>query len=347
MSKNVSLMKKQNIITSIDAFSIVLPLKINGSKGNDLFRLTNILLPSLLKYLDVRQIHDFIVVVPDNECSQVQDSLAQFASRLSIRVIPETDVLKQIPGWNLHRCLTLLSRIRRKINTVCPTLLWRLFGRNQRKANWFELGGWYKQQLLKLFVAKLVKTPFYLTCDADLCLTREANCTVLFPGGKALIELEIISNHPEWWSSSAAMLDSQFRLQPSDTGMSVTPAILSSKVVNSLLLHLEQKAREKKYLTIFDYMVNNSGWTEYTLYWLHLLNFHKPDDFYYFSEDTEHISLFDIRNSLWLESQLLQQGSLKNKITSAFGNKNSLFLVVQSNSVAAKDYLDAVWEFLQ
>ena len=65
-------------------------------------------------------------------------------------------------------------------NVVCPKL------KNYK--------GWYKQQVLKLAVAKLVKTKFYLVVDADVFCTKPMTYNSLIVNKKPIFNLKHYNN---------------------------------------------------------------------------------------------------------------------------------------------------------
>ena len=85
------------------------------------------------------------------------------------------------------------------------------------------------QMSLKLLVAKLVHTDFYLTLDADVILLQPVNTSMLIVNNKGIYEHEPrLLHHPEWWIGSEHLLNITHD-NPSDQGFSVTPALLSTQ----------------------------------------------------------------------------------------------------------------------
>lgn len=320
-----------------------MPIKIDANTyGNDLFRLTNILLPSLKKFFNLRQLKELLIIAPADECSRINDAIAPFCSDIRCRVISEDALLGKMRGWTRHRrYIDVSSFLKKKKTSRLAQYLLRRIG---NRKTWLQLSGWYRQQVIKLCAATVIKTRYYITCDADLCLTRPLDCSVLFPEGKAILSREQIRVHHDWWDASARMLKIPLCLQAHDTGMSVTPEILSTDVVKRLLRHLASKGRAEGYPTIFDYLSNYEGWTEHQLYWIYLSYFYKSGDYYATGSATP--SLIDIDNSVWYASDLQTQNALPMKVRQAFENPNSVFMAVQTNSVPAQDYAEAVRDYL-
>jgi len=83
------------------------------------------------------------------------------------------------------------------------------------------------QMLLKLLVAKRVKTAYYITLDADIVIVGMLNKSKLLPDGKGLFSAEPRSVHPHWWQGSSRVLGLLESDYPNAT-FGVTPAILST-----------------------------------------------------------------------------------------------------------------------
>ena len=56
--------------------------------------------------------------------------------------------------------------------------------------------------LVKLAAAVLVETPFYVTLDADVLLTRPTRFEDLVAGGKGLFQPDPGNQHGNWWAAS-------------------------------------------------------------------------------------------------------------------------------------------------
>ena len=91
--------------------------------------------------------------------------------------------------------------------------------------------GWYVQQLIKIAMADVVETPFYLTLDCDLMCVRRCQESDVIIDGKAVLDLvEPPHDHPDWYVRAAAVL----RLPPPAHEMSVTPVMYSAAVMKGL-----------------------------------------------------------------------------------------------------------------
>ena len=231
----------------------ILPLKIDGSYGVEDLRRTDILFASLCKFFAPQTLETFLVVSPKNEVPAVQDYLS-FWEELPISVLAEEELLPELERYP-------------------------------------DLRGWRKQQLVKLAASRVLSSAFCLTFDADVFSTCPTRLDDLLPGGKALMQYESRSLHPRWWKSSARLLSLKSDVGDPDRGMSITPAILSRTILESLTsalssarfswaevlcrLHLPMHPSNwtpGRYL--------RSKWTEYSLYYMHAASIGALDEFH-------------------------------------------------------------------
>ena len=322
--------------------SFVLPLKINTNPlGSDLERIKKILLPSLVKYFEVNRIRCFLIIVPSREYREVCSQLKEFMSILKLSVVPEQKILDMAPGWKqhifLHRVFYVFKEIDFKFNNG------KFFEDTRLKKGWKTLSGWYKQQLLKMFASKLIDSEYYMTLDADLCLTRPTDVKTLFPDGKAIFTPEIVEAHRDWWVGSSRVLNIELKLKPEDSVINVTPEILSREVVSRLIDYLMAKARQNKFPTVFEYLATVRPWTEYTLYWLFLLEFYKMEDYY---TNQMKVATLHRYHSVWERHEAPNMTMLREHIHAAFHDPSALFLVTQSSCVSLIEYCEAIKEYL-
>lgn len=150
-------------------------------------------------------------------------------------------------------------------DVVCPALSGQL--------------GWHKQQILKLAAAKIVATTWYLTLDADVMLRRAASSDDLVRDGKAVFHAKRAARHWEWWTASRAILHSAVRIDPEMEMMDVTPEILHRDTTLELLAEI---GRRNEVLDAERFLFQNRavGWTEYSLYWLFVLERQLQDQLY-------------------------------------------------------------------
>lgn len=231
----------------------ILPLKIDGSYGVEDLRRTDILLASLSAFFQPGTLNTFLVVSPADEVAIVREHLSNWPN-LPIEVMAEEKLVPELmrfPG----------------------------------------LRGWRKQQLVKLASGRALNAEFCLTFDADVFSTRATTLDDLLPGGKALMQYESRALHPRWWASSARLLSVSQGVGDPQRGMSITPAILSKNILDSLteqlsspryswaevLCRLHQPGHPSNW-TPGRFL--RSKWTEYSLYYLHAAAIDALDDYH-------------------------------------------------------------------
>jgi hypothetical protein len=216
------------IPSQASAISGILPLKISGWKGGrrseDLWR-SDILLSSLARFCDSGLFRDIFVVVPADEERAIRSSLLH-CKTLPITVICEDDIVPRLRAY--------------------------------------DVGGWTRQQVIKLSVANLVNTEFYLTLDADVVLCKKLAFDHLVIEGKGLMDPSPKTEYPEWWLGSAQVLGISIDL--GTPGMAITPAVLSRVICRQLKDDLECQHRRHWADVLLSQV--SARWSEYTLYYL-------------------------------------------------------------------------------
>ncbi len=315
--------------------SFVLPLAARAKPGgDDVARACGILLPSLAKFLDPGMPVAGLVIVPAGERTAVAAALSPFSARLGLRVVSEEDLLDLFPGGNAkHRCpLRLLKRADLKFFGG------RIFSALGSRAGWDTLDGWRRQQLLKLLAAQMTEDQFYLTLDADVCLTQPARLTNFFPGGKALFTPEPTASHPTWWRGSAAILGLPPGSAELDAAMGVPPAILSRQVVLDLLERLAELANADASMTIFERLASRDDWTEYSLYWLFLLERGETDRLHTALGSP---ALRHSEHNIWERRHAPEADAVRTRVEAAFRDARGLFIVIQSPCIPLEEGLAA------
>jgi hypothetical protein len=211
-------------------FTLVLPFKISGYHGaNELGRLTGILLPSLYKFMDTNAVHTFFIICKDNEVETVEAALAGKNISIHIQVRSENTILKP--------------------ETIANTK------------------GWYIQQLVKLGVAKIITTEYYLVLDADCFLTRSFSYESLFCDHKLITNTESWTVHKDWWLNSLDILEMSVDQISNNPVIAATPQTLKTGLVRQLLDFIDEKAGHIGWETY----LSERKFTEFSLYWLFLI----------------------------------------------------------------------------
>jgi hypothetical protein len=202
-----------------------------------------------------------------------------------------------------------------------------------------SVGGWTRQQVIKLAANRVVETPYYLTLDCDVLCTKRLSLEGLLPGGRALLQLGSKDIRPTWWTSSAQILRVDPKLD--EPGMQVTPAILSTEICQLLLQELDvlgSPANAFEYLMKplerFAFQRLQPGykkkfrWTEYTLYHLFAESRGLVGKFHTICGTREHPQLLIGDHSVWMADDFEVWEPEK-----AFSPTDAgLFCVVQSNT---------------
>jgi hypothetical protein len=158
--------------------------------------------------------------------------------------------------------------------------------------------GWYKQQILKLASSELVQTPWYLTLDADVLCVRPLDLGFLFPDGRAIWQRERADVHAEWWAGSAEILRPKARVAPDQNVFGVTPALMHTASTRDLVRRLGSLFPDESWPVALS-KLKSLDWTEYSLYWLHVLDSGRVADLYSDSDFCLYHS-----NSVWFLDQV-------------------------------------------
>lgn len=249
------------------------------------------------------------VVVPDAALGELEGPLRRSANGLPIAVVPER---LWVPEMGTFR----------------------------------HLGGWYKQQLVKLAAAEFVTSEFYLTLDADVVCTRPVDPDALIEEGRAPYYVIAKGEHPKWYVGAAAAL----ALEPKRHGVlhNVTPCVLARNGVLELLAHLDTVARARRYARgargiqqrlLFalhehgpfrkerpwrGWLASSYPWAEYAMYYTFLETTGRIGQ-YHVERDT---CVYDIERSVWWKGEFdrLDPAPL------FAGGGPPYFVVIQSNT---------------
>jgi hypothetical protein len=279
----------------------VLPLRIAAqAQTSDLERVARLVLPSLERFWTDPDALELLIIVPPGDVERVRSRLRGIG-RIAVRVVSEDD--------------------------ICPTLSGDF--------------GWHKQQMLKLAAARTVSSRCYLTLDADVILTRPAGGRDLFPDGRAVLNRKVARRHWNWWRASQAILRTSVTVRRDDQMMDVTPAILYRDVARSLLTAIASRhgvddpdrflfdRRRDKWIGFWR---KDWTWTEYSLYWLFVLEQGLAEELYCESA----APLYEV---MWHRDHV---GALAEKLgpDRARASASPLFLVVQSTLGIAPEELE-------
>jgi hypothetical protein len=199
-----------------------------------------------------------------------------------------------------------------------------------------SISGWYKQQIIKLAIAKHIKTDYYLTLDDDVFCNKYFSYSDLFFNNKAYVNTEKLSDYTELYKphfaqnewkikynrlkKSSTLINYTRKNKYKDQSYGETPVLLHTKNVLALLKELT--FFHKSWFTILS---TTKGWTEYALYFQYLEKHNLLNEYY---TQTGRSTLLDIDNSVWQ----LPKHYLKNVIfTPKFVlGGGGFFVVIQS-----------------
>ena len=146
----------------------------------------------------------------------------------------------------------------------------------------WQIRPWQRQQIIKLNAPALTTSPFVLTLDPDVIAVKPITRELLLPRGRALLEPEPRSVHPRWWRDSADLLGVDPRLE--QPGMNVTPALLSTAVLNEVQRRLEAIGG-RPWMEVL--LTSYCDWTEYTLYLLAAEQADAVDRYHLWADDPQ------------------------------------------------------------
>lgn len=131
---------------------------------------------------------------------------------------------------------------------------------------------WFKQQVLKIWVSKYVKSDFYIIFDADIICVNDLTYESLIINGKACTEILLTSNddstqNTAWYLNSARFLSYDPHNNHSvanPQAMNVTPNIFSRHVAVTLIQYLTFIKVPPTELVV---LLRQRNITEFGLYW--------------------------------------------------------------------------------
>jgi len=188
--------------------------------------------------------------------------------------------------------------------------------------------GWIKQQIIKLCIANIIETEYYLVVDSDMYLNQPLRYQDLFYDNKIKYTSEPYqtkndkyhSTNSNWWASSCKVLNYPIEnLYNDEKLMGVTPQVLITQTVKNLIEYLIAV-----YKTNWKKIICDMTFTEYTLYWIYLLmnnqtELYTTNGFQLWRHDLD-------RNILYYQTEDEIKTIVKNSIT----DKNTYFSVIQS-----------------
>jgi hypothetical protein len=223
--------------------------------------------------------------------------------------------------------------------------------------------GWFKQQLIKLAIAKWIDTPFYLTLDADVICVKPIDYSDLVKDNRAVCYVIPEDPWPEWYDWAEYVLD--LKLKRRQILHNVTPAVISRDAMLKLqnyLTHLYSQVHlswDKKDVLLSllrlgaklvppktalheflggwrTYLAIRLPWTEYALYYSFLEATNQFDQYHV---EVDHC-IYSVEYSVWYKDKLSDWNPAQ-----VFDPTHPYsFIVFQSNLNVSPDQ---VWESIR
>lgn len=195
-------------------------------------------------------------------------------------------------------------------------------------SSFYFMPGWFRQQVIKLYVPTFLKFGGYLTLDSDVVCVGDFDATTFVHNGRALSRWEPKSAH-KWWSNTTRMVGTPY--DGRGHGLSVTPNILHGNLAAQALSHVANGAVDAtpSLCLWLARKVGTVAWTEYSLYTCvaelkgNLLAYHHHWDTCYGGD----VHLFSGRSCVWETGDFARVAELP--YGSDPGGK---FIVVQSHA---------------
>jgi hypothetical protein len=210
-----------------------------------------LLLDTFDHFFDKRFLEQFIIVTPGKDAELVRQAVAPQMNTLKIELLNEND--------------------------VCPEFLEDPDTTN----NWPKPNkGWFRQQLIKLAIYEHVRTPFYMTLDADVLFVRNFDPHLLIRNGKAALNVQRAEDFRSIYCEDTVTLTVKVReiryrqverilrckrkQRYREQWYGETPVLLNRHLVESLASYI-QKTSGKHWRHA---LIKKLPWTEYPLYFL-------------------------------------------------------------------------------
>jgi hypothetical protein len=289
------------------AFSFLLPLRLYQPEL-DLRRLTRINLRSIEQFFDRSLLRKIVIATRPEDLAAIRTAVANSGLSLPVEVIPEA--------------------------AVVPSLA-RLGGK-----------GWFRQQVLKIFSWRVIDSPYVILLDDDVLMTRPTGANELLLGDRLVMSHLHADGFRTYLDSSCPLLDyDREMIRPEQRVMNVTPEIMVTSELQALVreimktwgLRTEEQAAEFLMKVSGDYYpaAPRTGvekiwrrlrakflggservwaqrrsrfrdWSEYTLYWIHLLKSGRTNLYYDYNAAPHARQLND--QGVWFEDQAVALG---------------------------------------
>jgi hypothetical protein len=297
----------------------VLTLSSSSRDKNDVIRVRT-LLYSLKHFFARTDLGEFWIVSPEAELANIRASLA-------------TEDL-------LDHSQFLSDEL------LCPAL------------RYVKMSGWQKQQLLKLAMAPLISTEYYMTLDADLICIRRFDASSMRAEGRGICGAETAADYRALYKDSFAehevrvkqervewadrILGSPRRPEYCGIFYSETPVMLHTSSVLDLTKFISESFKSPW----TEALAANTPWTEYPVYFQFLERFNLLSRVHVVGNRN---TMLRLDQSLWQRSSCYRdptkyEFSSWASHSSMFEDKHGFFIAVQSSLSLPPDAVRAFSE---
>jgi hypothetical protein len=192
----------------------------------------------------------------------------------------------------------------------------------------YFMPGWFRQQVIKLYIPALLDFGGYLTLDSDIICVGDFDARTFVRDGRAVSRWEPKSGQ-DWWRNAAELVGVPYDRK--GHGLSVTPNILHGDLASQALVHVANGAADAT-AALCLWIARKIGavaWTEYSLYTSvaelkgNLLAYHHHWDTCYGGD----VHLFSDRSCVWKAEDFARMATLPQG-----SDPGGKFIVVQSHA---------------
>ena len=168
--------------------------------------------------------------------------------------------------------------------------------------------GWYRQQLIKLAIHKMVKTQFYLTVDSDVLFTKPFSVASLIKDKRALLNTQCDEDYKQLYCNDIATKEVRIRRERYKNVEKIlkyprmnqflnhwygeTPVLLSKDIAEAMSQHIEHVWNQPWRQTLLRML----PWTEYALYFQYAEQSGLLEKYYHLGDMN---TLLNLSDSLW------------------------------------------------
>lgn len=190
------------------------------SHGKDIYMALNILFPSIIEFFDLSQLSNLFIILNKNEVELFNQYMKNknYIDQLKIKIIYESDMIDTTNIYNTY----------------------------------------YLQMLLKLLIAKKIKTKYYMTLDSDVYFCKKCDDSYFFNKDKAYMKQVNINKKNKWISRVEKELDVEINIITNQT-----PFIFNTRIVKNMLTdinvpNLILKKNCSEYTLFLGYLIKNN-----------------------------------------------------------------------------------------